>query len=62
MSILLRQIARKEEIAARSKQAEFLEYKLMQRAEEQYKARLRDMKARGAPEKNFRRKTTQWYH
>ena len=59
---LLRQAAAKAEYDARLKQEAFLEYKLMQRAEEQYKQRLAHMKAVGAPAKNFRRTTTDWYH
>ena len=54
--------AAKAEYDARLKQEAFLEYKLMQRAEEQYKQRLAHMKAVGAPAKNFRRTTTDWYH
>lgn len=58
---LRRQMAARQRAEARSKQEDFLEFKLMQRAEEQYKARLARMKREGAPAKDFRRKKTQWY-
>lgn len=44
------------------KQEEYLEYKLMQRAEAQYQARLAKMKAEGMPAKNFKREKVAWYN
>lgn len=59
---LLSQMSIKERQAARMKQEEYLEYKLMQRAEAQYQARLAKMKAEGMPAKNFKREKVAWYN